>query len=192
MLNFYKNLPIGAMKADLWRYLILYTYGGVYSDIDSVCNRPIDSWIYDLKLRNKEQVLLIALEHNNIYFCQWTILATANHPGMKHICNYVLLNYEKNGIDLTDPDFVFNTTGPSVWTDAIIDYLNLKPLITAKDVYNYYVLNKKEIENKGIYFIPFYTFTFNYVVNLVGSSTFSNDYESWKDESARIKKVRLV
>ena len=31
----FKQLKIGAAKADLWRYLILYKNGGVYLDVDS-------------------------------------------------------------------------------------------------------------------------------------------------------------
>ena len=33
-------LPTGTLRADLWRYLVLYTYGGVYSDVDSSA-RPL-------------------------------------------------------------------------------------------------------------------------------------------------------
>src|SRR5579872_510755 len=43
-LDLFRALPIGAMKADLWRYLVLTTEGGVYSDIDSVCIQPIQHW----------------------------------------------------------------------------------------------------------------------------------------------------
>jgi mannosyltransferase OCH1-like enzyme len=187
MMDFYKNLIIGAMKADLWRYLILTTHGGVYTDIDTICNRPIDSWIYDLDLKNKKNVLLVSIEPNYLYFCQWTVLSTANHPAMKHISEYVLLNYEKNGINYHDPNFVFNTTGPSIWSNAIINYLKLDHM-SVREVYFYYLTNKTEIENKGIYFIPWYSFTITYSVNLAGSSTFGNNYESWKKKSANLIK----
>lgn len=29
-------------QADLWRYAVIYKYGGVYSDMDSVCRKPLD------------------------------------------------------------------------------------------------------------------------------------------------------
>ena len=32
----YDSLPIRVMKADLWRYCILYKYGGIYADSDTV------------------------------------------------------------------------------------------------------------------------------------------------------------
>ena len=30
-------LPIAVMKADLWRYCVIYKYGGIYADADTVC-----------------------------------------------------------------------------------------------------------------------------------------------------------
>ncbi|CDZ97410.1 Glycosyltransferase, DXD sugar-binding motif [Phaffia rhodozyma] len=35
---------IGAVKADLFRYLVLLYRGGVYTDIDTACVRPIEEW----------------------------------------------------------------------------------------------------------------------------------------------------
>jgi mannosyltransferase OCH1-like enzyme len=31
----------GASKADLWRYLVMFKYGGVYADIDCICLNPL-------------------------------------------------------------------------------------------------------------------------------------------------------
>ena len=39
-----RNLSRPALKADLARYLIVHTFGGVYSDVDTLCLRPIDTW----------------------------------------------------------------------------------------------------------------------------------------------------
>ena len=35
------SLPLMVEKADLFRYFVLYKYGGVYSDIDTYCIKPI-------------------------------------------------------------------------------------------------------------------------------------------------------
>jgi len=189
MLLFYKNLKIGAMKADLWRYLILTTHGGVYTDIDTVCNRSIDTWISDYKLTDKKDILLISIEPTKKVYCQWTILSTQNHPAMKHVCQYILLNYEKNGINYNDKHFVFNTTGPSIWSNAIINYLELDSL-SVSEIYDYYY-NNKEIESKGIFITPSYTFSIIYVTTLIGSSMFENNYKSWRVQQDKlIKKAK--
>jgi Glycosyltransferase sugar-binding region containing DXD motif len=43
----YCNIGPNAFKTDLWRYCILYVYGGVYADIDTVCMCNIDDVIKD-------------------------------------------------------------------------------------------------------------------------------------------------
>ena len=41
----YRRIIPGAFKADLWRYCVLYKYGGVYADIDTVCLGKIDNFL---------------------------------------------------------------------------------------------------------------------------------------------------
>eukprot|EP00475_Leptophrys_vorax_P027372 TRINITY_DN39046_c0_g3_i1.p1 TRINITY_DN39046_c0_g3~~TRINITY_DN39046_c0_g3_i1.p1 ORF type:complete len:476 (-),score=81.89 TRINITY_DN39046_c0_g3_i1:109-1536(-) len=38
-------LPINVMKADLFRYLVVLKFGGVYADADTICLKSIDSWL---------------------------------------------------------------------------------------------------------------------------------------------------
>ena len=33
----YQSFPLGVMKADFWRYAILFAEGGIYTDIDTIC-----------------------------------------------------------------------------------------------------------------------------------------------------------
>lgn len=42
-------------QADMWRYIMLYQYGGVYADMDSVCQRPLDDFIN--KFYNNEDIV---------------------------------------------------------------------------------------------------------------------------------------
>lgn len=39
----YHKMPRGAHRADLWRYCALYEFGGIYADIDTVCQSPLAS-----------------------------------------------------------------------------------------------------------------------------------------------------
>ena len=43
--NAYCRIIPGAFKADLWRYCILYIYGGVYCDIDTICMHSLDAFL---------------------------------------------------------------------------------------------------------------------------------------------------
>ncbi|GMG40322.1 unnamed protein product [Ambrosiozyma monospora] len=40
----YNLLPKNILKADFFRYLVVFARGGTYSDIDTVCLKPIASW----------------------------------------------------------------------------------------------------------------------------------------------------
>lgn len=40
----YETLSTNVERADLWRYLALHRYGGVYADSDVQCLKPIDEW----------------------------------------------------------------------------------------------------------------------------------------------------
>ena len=64
----YKKIKYGASKADLWRYLIIYEYGGVYADMDCKCLNPLRQWInpdseYVTQLGSFKDV------------CQWLIIS---------------------------------------------------------------------------------------------------------------------
>jgi len=69
----YQNLKYGASKADLWRYLIIYKYGGVYADIDCFCINPLRKWI------NKNAAFVTGLGTNND-ICQWLIISVPKSP----------------------------------------------------------------------------------------------------------------
>ena len=45
VLKAYYKLNHGALKSDLFRYCYLYIHGGVYSDIDQVCIKSLDTFI---------------------------------------------------------------------------------------------------------------------------------------------------
>lgn len=44
-------------QADLWRYLVVYKFGGVYADMDSVCKKEL--------VFNEEEDLIYALTHSS-------------------------------------------------------------------------------------------------------------------------------
>ena len=46
--NAYNKIKPGAGKADLFRYCYLLVKGGVYTDIDNICVKPLDDWLTDV------------------------------------------------------------------------------------------------------------------------------------------------
>lgn len=66
--NTYKKLKIGAGRADFWRYLILYQNGGIYLDIDSNINKPLDLLIQesDKAIISREKITGQAILFNGV------------------------------------------------------------------------------------------------------------------------------
>ena len=69
----YKKIKQGAVKADFWRYLILYRYGGVYADIDCRCMVSLKKWIQP----EAEWVTQLGINKD---VCQWLIISIPGNP----------------------------------------------------------------------------------------------------------------
>jgi len=69
----YSKLQYGASKADLWRYLIIYKYGGVYADLDCLCKTPLKEWIDP----DASYVTQLGINKD---LCQWLIISIPQNP----------------------------------------------------------------------------------------------------------------
>jgi len=123
------NLPVGVMRGDLWRYMIVYKYGGVYADLDTECLIPVSTWMLD----DKDFIVCPETDH---HFCQWTFAASPGHPILKSVLDLIkqrLLNPEYGS-----EHFVHTHTGPAIWTDGINKALDIKVknLIDDSDLLN--------------------------------------------------------
>ena len=114
-----RSLPLGVMKADLWRYAVLHKYGGIYADLDTVCRHPIENWC------SVPKSLLIGVENRSgVHFCQWAFASVPEHPVLETTIRLLIARAER-GIDTRRPHYVHYHTGPALWTDAIRLYLGL-------------------------------------------------------------------
>jgi hypothetical protein len=77
VLQAYHLLDNGAFKADLWRYCALYTYGGVYADIDTVCQRTLS------KLIDKDDRFIIPASPKKGAVFNAFICSVSKHPFLK-------------------------------------------------------------------------------------------------------------
>lgn len=119
----FKSLKVGAAKADLWRYLILYKNGGIYLDVDSVIYGPLDNLITD-------NCAIISREKNYGKFVQWCLIYPSNHPLLKLCvdkCVFNILNKTSNDI--------LELTGPVVYSQAIREYFNDPEIYSKPDEY---------------------------------------------------------
>lgn len=117
--DIFKNKCIvGVMRADLWRYMVIYKYGGVYTDLDTHCVVPIDSWIETEEFADKKMII------NAEYIDQianWTFAATPGHPALGHVLDTIKENFKNPNYN--DIHFVHNITANTIWSRGIFDYL---------------------------------------------------------------------
>jgi mannosyltransferase OCH1-like enzyme len=176
----FHSLPLGVMKADVWRYAVLYKYGGVYTDIDTTCMIPLASW------QMSWETLRVALE-NFVHFCQWTIVAAPGHPVL-HAVLQLIVERTQRGINTAYPHFVHEYTGPGVWTDAIRTSLRVPPRLGAADIYQ---LHRARAEKKGVLLLPPLSFAGWFVHHACASTEYSTHrYISWKRERKKLAPVR--
>jgi hypothetical protein len=136
------NPKYGAAKADLFRYLLLYKYGGVYLDIKSTFTKPIDQVLksddryllakWSNKPGEKREGWGMPKELDMIpggEFQQWHIVATPGHPFLKAVIERVLANIDcyKPWLHGTGGNGVLRLTGPIAYTLAIHPLLSLHP-----------------------------------------------------------------
>eukprot|EP00475_Leptophrys_vorax_P044053 TRINITY_DN8687_c0_g1_i1.p1 TRINITY_DN8687_c0_g1~~TRINITY_DN8687_c0_g1_i1.p1 ORF type:complete len:489 (+),score=101.45 TRINITY_DN8687_c0_g1_i1:96-1562(+) len=43
--SLFQAIPVPVMRADWFRYLTIHKFGGVYGDVDTICLKPIDTWL---------------------------------------------------------------------------------------------------------------------------------------------------
>jgi len=107
--NVYNKIVPGAFKADLWRYCILYKYGGVYVDIDTICLGKLDDFLQDY-----EFVVPVDL-NENVYEGKHNLFNTfiASEPMsnlLENCIKRILYAVENNIIPKSKLDF----TGPGL------------------------------------------------------------------------------
>src|SRR5262245_34059765 len=75
-LRVYKKIKYGAGKADLWRYLVIYRYGGIYADIDCKCIVSLRKWVGPRSL----WVTHLGINRD---VCQWLLMSIPKNPIFK-------------------------------------------------------------------------------------------------------------
>jgi mannosyltransferase OCH1-like enzyme len=159
--NAYKSINnvYGAMKADFFRYCILYKIGGIYLDIKSVIKIPI------FKIINKDDICLLDIPRNNLEhwrlnsptYEQWLLMFAPGHPYLLEIINtivnYIEIKYEpqiNEILKLNSKQKILNVTGPDAFTKAVNNYIknnNNENLHRCIDYKNYFKLNSTNYKN---------------------------------------------
>ena len=125
----YMKCPVAVMKADFWRYCIIYKYGGIYADADTVCK-------YDPNILLKNNHYMIIVPENETHLCNWIFAASKNSPILKTVID---LSTQKilNTEIIKGEHIIHELTGPGLLTEGIELYLKNKNLPTFKNKNKY-------------------------------------------------------
>jgi mannosyltransferase OCH1-like enzyme len=104
----YNRLNIIVAKVDFWRYLVLYKYGGIYLDMDSSIEKPLDDLI------KSDDEAIITCE-GNPYYVQWALIFNKEHPILKRTIDLIVDNIKNNKY----PNDIHKMTGPYVYSNAV-------------------------------------------------------------------------
>jgi hypothetical protein len=158
--NAYCRIIPGAFKADLWRYCVLYIYGGVYADMDTICMNSIDSFL------NEDIEFMTPIDLNNCpsigshNLFNAFIAAVPKHPILLDCIYKIIYNVENNITPFSNLDFA----GPGILGRSTNKFLQLEEetsFIGKEGIYNDNIkLLKfehnteyvKDIENNNILF----------------------------------------
>lgn len=114
----YANIPM--VKADIMRAAIMYTYGGLYADIDTILKTPVESWIdFDKDLFLIERPGDHSLIKNDLFaFSKENIIMKSILDEIVRRCKTAILNKE---------EIYPYHTGPEVY-EYVIKNFNIEAL----------------------------------------------------------------
>lgn len=129
----------GAARADFFRYLLMYRFGGVYLDIKSTAQKPLDEIIHE-----EDRLILChwgnserfhgAGQHDELRgiidggeFQQWHIICTPGHPYLRAVINAVVRNIKIYIPEMheTGAYGVLRLTGPVAYSLAIAPLMSM-------------------------------------------------------------------
>jgi len=161
--NTYKkiNPSYGAMRADFFRYCVLYLYGGIYLDIKSKINYPI------FKIISKQDICILDIPRSNLEswrnntptYEQWLLIFAPKHPYLLSMINqmytYINNNYNPesvNGVNLSTKGKILNITGPDAFTKAVNTFISNNNVVLHRNIdYNLFASLNFQINYKKMY-----------------------------------------
>ena len=150
------NPVYGAMRADFFRYCVLFIKGGVYIDIKSSFKlnlayiiKPTDTCILDIPRR------LEPWRINAPTFEQWILIFAPNHPYLRKMISlmnsYILTKYIPSFSNklkrMTSKEIVLNITGPDAFTRAILMHIKKTNRVLYRTIDYHKVFNYCSVPN---------------------------------------------
>jgi len=160
-LDIYKSYPISVMRADLWRYMCLYIYGGLYCDLDILCKTSIESWL------NTDLKFFVSEDPEVPGYTQMIFAAEPKSIFLKNLLNLIKHTYYENIEYENMIQYIINEVGYKIFSKSILDTLSNNNL-----GFNHFINNDaKNFHSKNIEHYKAGT-----------TNIFGKNYKAWKEE----------
>lgn len=130
----YQSGLFGPLKMDIWRYCMLYRFGGVYCDIGKAIRTPIRelisteaSAVIAWEKRNVSPFPVSAtaaavLQHPDKRVINWAMMFAPRHPVMKRVIDGIVDRFPTvRGVCMLEPkEAILKFTGPLWLTECIL------------------------------------------------------------------------
>ena len=156
--NIFIDLPFNVMRANIWRYMVINTYGGVYVDIDTICKKPISYWI-----KNDYDMTVTTEYPQETSFCQFIFASKSDNLLLTNLINSIKNKLSQKLYYSNNTNFVAETTGYRIWDNEIKN----KKHAESVNIYAYTGKENKKIIVESIQ-------------HLRGSQNAFNGYEAWR------------
>lgn len=136
--NLFMSCPVNIMRADIWRYMIIYKYGGAYVDVSTRCKQPLNI------LTKYKHKTILCVDTDKGFFSQSSFLSEPGTKIFENVLNDIFIALKK--ADYSERHFVHKITGPAIWTRSIKKTLDLKQNFNIYQNYN--DINSLDISKK--------------------------------------------
>jgi mannosyltransferase OCH1-like enzyme len=132
----YQGCVYAATKSDIFRLLLLYKYGGIYSGINIIYDRPLISIVQPDKFvcsfeKNKYNLPnysnYFPHQHRGFFAIQHTLMAPSEHKLLKMCIDKIIDNshFYKNRNFKEIPKILWDFSAPGMLTQVLNNYLEL-------------------------------------------------------------------
>jgi mannosyltransferase OCH1-like enzyme len=179
----YRALPFGVMRADVWRVAIVYVYGGIYTDLDTVCLQPASLWTTTADL-----VVAVETPHGSI--ANFTFAAKPKHPALYTVLETFLETYSSpnflNKVEKTATPV--QNFGAHAFSYGLLKHYGLSSKESMQGGATIYNTNSKVKEENAVFF-PYEEHRFapnptnnTYVHHQTASVFWNGGYQSWRQQ----------
>jgi mannosyltransferase OCH1-like enzyme len=129
LLELYLSYKYDIQRCDVFRYLVLYKYGGIYLDLDIYCIKKLDDLL-------KYDIVITKCPNLNLFYTNSFFMIKQNHPFFKY-CISKLLERSNKYIFFGKHFHIMASTGPHFLTSMINEY-------NINNIKNIYIMSNKD------------------------------------------------